>query len=77
MIEGALVANLQKMDVLDQLEDESRRRAKHEGKVIGKGSDILGKKTLKGAQSYAEKQESYFEHNRRRFMGHVNGRKFL
>ena len=60
MIEGALVANLQKMDVLDQLEDESRRRSKHEGKVIGKGSDILGKKTLKGAQSYAEKQESYF-----------------
>ena len=61
MIEGALVANLQKMDVLDQLEDESRRRAKHEGKVISKGSDVLGKKTLKGAQSYAEKQESYFE----------------
>ena len=49
------------MDTLDQIEDESRRRAAHKGKVIGKGSDVLGKKTLEGAKSYAETQESYFE----------------
>ena len=61
MIEGAMVANLQKIDILDQIEDESSRRAGHKGKVIGEDSDVLGKKTLKGAQSYAESQEDYFE----------------
>ena len=60
VIEGAMVANLQKIDTLDQIADESERRSKYEGKVLGKGSDVLGKGTLKGAQSYAETQESYF-----------------
>ena len=61
IVEGAMVANLQKIDVLDQIEDESRRRSGKKAEIKSKSSDVLGKKTLAGAKGYAEQQSKYFD----------------